>query len=298
VTIMVEKVRVKVPATSANMGPGFDSIGVAVTLYLTVDILNPSEQWQIDHDLGEGIPTDASNMVIETILRFAPDAQPHHLTMTSDIPTARGLGSSSSAIVAGIAIAEILVGATWSMDEKINMANEIEGHPDNIAPALAGGLVVSVAMDLTHVLWTKSLLDDVHFIATVPNRELLTKEARAVLPKELVFADAVRANGIGNVFVSKLLEGDIEAVGTLMEMDQLHEPFRAKLVPELGQIRQALSTVDGVYGTYLSGAGPTIMTLVQASASDQIVEAISQLNLDARIKTLDFASDGVIVEGM
>jgi homoserine kinase len=295
---MVDKVRVKVPATSANMGPGFDSIGVAVSLYLTVDIVGPSDKWQIDHELGEDIPNDDSNMVIETILRFAPDAKPHHLNMTSDIPTARGLGSSSSAIVAGIALAEILTGANWSMDDKINMANEIEGHPDNIAPALAGGLVVSVAMDLTNVLWTKSLLDDVHFIATIPNRELLTKDARAVLPKELVFADAVRANGIGNVFVSKLLEGDIEAVGTLMEMDQLHEPFRAQLVPELNQIRQSLLAVDGVYGTYLSGAGPTIMTLVQASASDQIVDAIRQLNLDAQIMTLDFASDGVIVEDM
>lgn len=295
---MVDKVRVKVPATSANMGPGFDSIGVAVSLYLTVDIVGPSDKWQIDHKLGEDIPNDDSNMVIETILRFAPDAKPHHLNMTSDIPTARGLGSSSSAIVAGIALAEILTGANWSMDDKINMANEIEGHPDNIAPALAGGLVVSVAMDLTNVLWTKSLLDDVHFIATIPNRELLTKDARAVLPKELVFADAVRANGIGNVFVSKLLEGDIEAVGTLMEMDQLHEPFRAQLVPELNQIRQSLLAVDGVYGTYLSGAGPTIMTLVQASASDQIVDAIRQLNLDAQIMTLDFASDGVIVEDM
>lgn len=295
---MVDKVRVKVPATSANMGPGFDSIGVAVSLYLTVDIVGPSDKWQIDHELGEDIPNDDSNMVIETILRFAPDAKPHHLNMTSDIPTARGLGSSSSAIVAGIALAEILTGAKWSMDDKINMANEIEGHPDNIAPALAGGLVVSVAMDLTNVLWTKSLLDDVHFIATIPNRELLTKDARAVLPKELVFADAVRANGIGNVFVSKLLEGDIEAVGTLMEMDQLHEPFRAQLVPELNQIRQSLLAVDGVYGTYLSGAGPTIMTLVQASASDQIVDAIRQLNLDAQIMTLDFASDGVIVEDM
>lgn len=295
---MVDKVRVKVPATSANMGPGFDSIGVAVSLYLTVDIVGPSDKWHIDHELGEDIPNDDSNMVIETILRFAPDAKPHHLNMTSDIPTARGLGSSSSAIVAGIALAEILTGANWSMDDKINMANEIEGHPDNIAPALAGGLVVSVAMDLTNVLWTKSLLDDVHFIATIPNRELLTKDARAVLPKELVFADAVRANGIGNVFVSKLLEGDIEAVGTLMEMDQLHEPFRAQLVPELNQIRQSLLAVDGVYGTYLSGAGPTIMTLVQASASDQIVDAIRQLNLDAQIMTLDFASDGVIVEDM
>lgn len=293
---MVENIRVKVPATSANMGPGFDSIGVAVTLYLTVDILGPSDKWLIDHDLGEDIPTDASNMVIETILRFAPDVTPHHLKMTSDIPTARGLGSSSSAIVAGIAIAEILTEANWSMDDKINMANEIEGHPDNIAPALAGGLVVSVAMDSRHVLWTKSLLDDVHFIATVPNHELLTKEARAVLPNELAFADAVRANGIGNVFVSKLLEGDIEAVGTLMEMDQLHEPFRAQLVPELDQIRQQLSTIDGVYGTYLSGAGPTVMTLVQASASAEIVAAIKQLNLDAEVMTLDFAQDGVIVE--
>lgn len=295
---MVEKMRVKVPATSANMGPGFDSIGVAVSLYLTIDILGPTDKWQIDHELGDNIPNDESNMVIETILRFAPDAQPHHLKMMSDIPTARGLGSSSSAIVAGIAIAEILANADWSMTDKINMANEIEGHPDNIAPALAGGLVVSVAMDLTHVLWTKSVLEDVHFIATVPNRELLTKEARAVLPKELTFAEAVRANGIGNVFVSKLLEGNIEAVGTLMEMDQLHEPFRAQLVPELGQIRQTLLGVDGVYGTYLSGAGPTIMTLVQASASDQIVESIRKLNLDAEIMTLDFAQDGVIVEGM
>lgn len=288
--------RIKVPATSANMGPGFDSIGVAVGLYLTVDIIGEADTWLIEHDLGEGIPTDESNMVIETILGLTPNAKAHHLKMTSDIPTARGLGSSSSAIVAGIAIAEILSGEEWDTTKKINIANEIEGHPDNIAPAIAGGLVVSVAMELTNVLWTKEVLDDVHFIALIPNRELLTKEARAVLPDDLVFADAVRANGIGNVFVSKLMEGDLTAVGQLMEMDQLHEPFRSQLVPELSQVRQALRAVTGVYGTYLSGAGPTIMTLVDASQTENIVKTIEALQLDAEIMTLDFAADGVIVE--
>lgn len=288
--------RIKVPATSANMGPGFDSIGVAVGLYLTVDIIGEADTWLIEHDLGEGIPTDESNMVIETILGLTPNAKPHHLKMTSDIPTARGLGSSSSAIVAGIAIAEILSGEEWDTTKKINIANEIEGHPDNIAPAIAGGLVVSVAMELTNVLWTKEVLDDVHFIALIPNRELLTKEARAVLPDDLVFADAVRANGIGNVFVSKLMEGDLTAVGQLMEMDQLHEPFRSQLVPGLSQVRQALRAVTGVYGTYLSGAGPTIMTLVDASQTENIVKTIEALQLDAEIMTLDFAADGVIVE--
>jgi homoserine kinase len=291
-------IRIKVPATSANMGPGFDSVGVALGLYLTLEIVGPSASWVIDHELGEGIPHDERNMVIETILRFAPDVAPHHLVMTSDIPTARGLGSSSSAIVAGIAIAEILSGQKWDTATKINMANELEGHPDNIAPAIAGGLVVSVAMDESHVLWTKAILDDVHFIAVVPHRELLTKAARAVLPKELSFTDAVRANGIGNVFVSKLFEGDLAAVGTLMEMDQLHEPFRASLVPELNQVRQALKAVEGVYGTYLSGAGPTVMTLVQAHHVDTILHVLEALDLDASVIPLDFASDGVIVEGM
>lgn len=293
---MTTMTRIKVPATSANMGPGFDSIGVAVGLYLTIDILGPADKWVIDHDLGEGIPHDQSNMIIETILHFVPNAEPQHLEMTSDIPTARGLGSSSSAIVAGIAVAEILSGAKWDVSQKINMANELEGHPDNIAPAIAGGLVVSVAMDLTNVVWTKAMLDDVHFIAVIPNRELLTKEARAVLPNALTFSDAVRANGIGNVFVSKLFEGDLTAVGTLMEMDQLHEPYRSNLVPELDQVRQALKDVPGVYGSYLSGAGPTIMTLVDAKETDRILTTIQSLDLDAQLKTLDFASDGVIVE--
>lgn len=284
--------RVIVPATSANLGPGFDSMGVAVQLFLTIDIVGESDEWLIEHNVGDDIPTDKSNMVIQTILTVAPETRPHHLKMKSDIPTARGLGSSSSAIVAGIEIADTINGKQWSTNEKINLANRLEGHPDNIAPAIAGGLVIAVAIHDDEVLWDKQTFPNAAFIVTIPNDELLTSDARRVLPDTLSFKEAVRANGIGNVLASKLMSGDLISAGRLMEMDMFHEPYRCHLVPQLGQVRTITNGLTGVYGTYLSGAGPTIMTLADEENAAEIAKAIEAQVENAVVKVLALDHEG------
>lgn len=284
--------RVIVPATSANLGPGFDSMGVAVQLFLTIDIIGESDEWLIEHNVGNNIPTDKSNMVIQTILTVAPETKPHHLQMKSEIPPARGLGSSSSAIVAGIEIADTLNDKRWTTNEKINLANQLEGHPDNIAPAIAGGLVIAVAINDDEVLWDKQTFPNAAFIVTIPNDELLTSDARRVLPDTLPFKEAVRASGIGNVLASKLMSGDLASAGRLMEMDLFHEPYRCRLVPQLSQIRTITKGLAGVYGTYLSGAGPTIMTLANEVHASDIAKIIENQIENAVVKVLALDHEG------
>ena len=135
--------KIIVPATSANIGPGFDSVGVAVSKYLTIEVLGESDRWLIEHDLERRIPSNERNLLIKVARRIAPAIQPHHLKMTSDIPLARGLGSSSSVIVAGIELANQLANLQLSNAEKLNFATKIEGHPDNVAPAIYGNLTIS-----------------------------------------------------------------------------------------------------------------------------------------------------------
>ena len=128
--------KIRVPATSANLGPGFDSCGIALSQYLTIDIGPETKQWQIDHQLGSAIPTDEKNLLIQTALDLAPKLTPHKITMTSDIPIARGLGSSSSVVVAGIELANRLGNLGMTPQQKVSYATKIEGHPDNVAPAI------------------------------------------------------------------------------------------------------------------------------------------------------------------
>ena len=128
--------KIIVPATSANIGPGFDSVGVAVSKYLTIEVLEERDEWLIEHDLNPRIPKDKRNLLIKVALQLAPNLQPYRLKMTSDIPLARGLGSSSSVIVAGIELANQLGKLDLTDDEKLDWANKIEGHPDNVAPAI------------------------------------------------------------------------------------------------------------------------------------------------------------------
>lgn len=128
--------RITVPATSANVGPGFDSVGIAVSKYLTIDVLEAQENWWIEHDLGEEIPSNEENLLLQTALQVASDLPPHRLKMTSEVPLARGLGSSSSVIVAGIELANQLGKLSLSDEDKLEIATKIEGHPDNVAPAI------------------------------------------------------------------------------------------------------------------------------------------------------------------
>ena len=241
--------KIIVPATSANIGPGFDSVGVAVSKYLIIEVLGKSDQWIIEHDLGRRIPSNERNLLIKVARRIAPAIRPHHLKMTTDIPLARGLGSSSSVIVAGIELANQLANLQLSNTEKLNLATKIEGHPDNVAPAIYGNLTISSYVN-GEVSTVVTKFPEVSLIAYIPNYELRTKDSRGVLPKELSYQEAVAASSIANVAIAALMKGDMVVAGQAIESDRFHEHFRQGLIKEFPKIKM-MAKEKGAYATYL-----------------------------------------------
>ena len=286
--------KIIVPATSANVGPGFDSVGIAVTRYLTIEVLEPSDAWLIEHDLGAGIPTDEKNLLLSTALSIAPAIQPHHIKMTSEVPLARGLGSSSSVIVAGIELANQLANLQLSDAEKLRIATEIEGHPDNVAPAIFGNMVIAsyIGEDVQYVTADFPSCD---LVAFVPSYQLKTSDSRNVLPKEWSYKEAVAASSVANVAIAALLKGDLLTAGRSIELDHFHERYRQSLVKEFPQVKEVAHQHDA-YATYLSGAGPTIMNLLAPEHTAAFVAALEKLGLEGQIFQLKIDTFGVRVE--
>lgn len=286
--------KIIVPATSANVGPGFDSVGIAVTRYLTIEVLEPADAWLIEHDLGAGIPTDEKNLLLSTALSIAPAIQPHHIKMTSEVPLARGLGSSSSVIVAGIELANQLANLQLSDAEKLRIATKIEGHPDNVAPAIFGNLVVAsyIGEDVQYVTADFPTCD---LVAFVPSYQLKTSDSRNVLPTEWSYKEAVAASSVANVAIAALLKGDLVTAGRSIELDHFHERYRQSLVKEFPQVKEVAHQHDA-YATYLSGAGPTIMNLLAPEHTAAFVAALEKLGLEGQIFQLKIDTFGVRVE--
>ena len=286
--------KIIVPATSANVGPGFDSVGIAVTRYLSIEVLEPADAWLIEHDLGAGIPTDEKNLLLSTALSIATAIQPHHIKMTSEVPLARGLGSSSSVIVAGIELANQLANLQLSDAEKLRIATEIEGHPDNVAPAIFGNMVIAsyIGEDVQYVTADFPSCD---LVAFVPSYQLKTSDSRNVLPKEWSYKEAVAASSVANVAIAALLKGDLVTAGRSIELDHFHERYRQSLVKEFPQVKEVAHQHDA-YATYLSGAGPTIMNLLAPEHTAAFVAALEKLGLDGQIFQLKIDTFGVRVE--
>ncbi|MCP1639314.1 homoserine kinase [Streptococcus gallinaceus] len=285
--------KITVPATSANIGPGFDSVGVALSKYLTIEILEEREDWFVEHDL-EYVPTDKYNLLIKTALTVKSDLQPHHVKMVSDIPLARGLGSSSSVIVAGIELANQLGKLELSQEEKLEIATKIEGHPDNVAPALFGNMVIASYVDKKINAVTVAF-PETAFVAFIPDYQLRTSDSRNVLPNQLSHKKAVAASAIANVAVAALLTGDMVRAGQAIESDMFHEQYRQKLVKEFHTIK-TISRENGAYATYLSGAGPTVMVLAPFDKVDQIIAKIKAENLEGEVCQLSVDTQGILVE--
>lgn len=286
--------KIIVPATSANVGPGFDSVGIAVTRYLTIEVLEPADAWVIEHGLGAGIPTDEKNLLLQTALSIAPAIQPHHIKMLSQVPLARGLGSSSSVIVAGIELANQLADLKLSDAEKLRIATKIEGHPDNVAPAIFGNMVIAsyIGEDVQYVTADFPSCD---LVAFVPSYQLKTSDSRNVLPKEWSYKEAVAASSVANVAIAALLKGDLVTAGRSIESDRFHERYRQSLVKEFPQVKE-VAHAHGAYATYLSGAGPTIMNLLAPEHTAAFVADLEKLGLDGDIFQLKIDTFGVRVE--
>ena len=283
---------IKVPASTANLGPGFDSIGMAVSLYLEVEILSVSDRWQVDHVMPK-IPNDKNNLIVKTALTVYPGMQPLHLRVKSDIPLAHGLGSSSSAIAAGIELANHFGKLGLSDEEKVQIGARIEGHPDNIAPTILGGLVVGTEVD-KHFDAVKAPLPPYSLVAYVPDYNLPTKKARGVLPKELPLKTATRGSAIANTLVASLFTQNYQMAGELMEKDVFHEPYREKLVPELLKVREVAHQKHALT-TYLSGAGSTIMTWIEDEHVRGSLSGLNKHGLKAKTLVLHLDEHGVQV---
>lgn len=283
---------IKTFASSANLGPGFDSIGMAVSLFLEVSVLGPAPAWRVDHDL-PGISHGADNLIVQSALKTDPALPPQHLRVTSNIPLARGLGSSSSAIAAGIELANQLQGLGLTAEDKVELGSQIEGHPDNIAPTILGGLVVGTFVN-DHFDTVQLPFLPYALVAYIPSYQLSTKKSRSVLPAQLTLKQAVQASAIANTFVASLAMKNYQQAGELMQADLFHEPYRQQLVPELATIRK-ISQEAGALATYLSGAGSTVMTVIKQDLASTFIKKLRDAGLTARIESLQPVKQGVQV---
>lgn len=286
--------KIIVPATSANVGPGFDSVGVAVTKYLEIQVCEEREEWMIEHQLGKWIPRDERNLLLKIALQIVPDLQPRRLKMVSDIPLARGLGSSSSVIVAGIELANQLGNLKLSDHDKLQLATKIEGHPDNVAPAIYGNLVIASSVE-DQVSAVVAPFPECAFLAYIPNYELRTRDSRGVLPKKLSYKEAVAASSIANVAIAALLTGDMVKAGQAIESDLFHERYRQELVREFATIKKVAKR-NGAYATYLSGAGPTVMVLADPDKMPKIKAELEKQPFKGKLHELQVDTQGVRVE--
>ncbi|KEK24159.1 homoserine kinase [Bacillus gaemokensis] len=285
--------KVRVPASTANVGPGFDSVGIALSLYLDVYVKGESTHWHVIHSFDSSIPNDERNLIVSTALRVCPSLSSYIIEVTSNIPLTRGLGSSASAIVAGIELANQLGELQLTADEKVHLATSFEGHPDNVAASIFGGTVIG-AMDGNHVSVVRIESKELGVISLIPNEELNTNKSRSVLPKTFQFHDAVRASAVSNVLVAALCQKKWEIVGDMMERDQFHEPYRSELVPLLPSIRQCAKKF-GAYGTALSGAGPSIFILTSYEKRQEIAEQLAKVFPDIGVCELDIDHEGIVV---
>ena len=291
--------QIKVPGSTANLGPGFDSIGLAVSRYLELNV-QTAEEWFFSSDSEDliGIPPDETNLVCEVAKHvgklFGVVIPPCHVVMTSNIPLARGLGSSAAAIVAGIELGCFFYKESVTPAEKVRIASLWESHPDNVAASVYGGLVIGThSEESTHVI--AAGVPEIDLVCLIPKNEVLTKTARGVLPSQLAFAEAVKAGSIGNVLTAAALTGDWKLAGEMMGKDLYHQPYRKQLIPLLDEALTYASTQEDIYGAALSGAGPTILCITKQGYGQQVADKISQAFEGIEIDVLSPASDGVQV---
>lgn len=265
---MSQNVQVKVPASTANLGPGFDTLGMALSLYLWIEMgIADRTSIELYGDNLEGVSTDSSNLIYKVAqMVFAQAGVEHpHLTIKvrSDIPLTRGLGSSASAIIGGLAAANALIGNKLTMHELFQIATRLEDHPDNVGASLFGG-IIAARWDQQEAHHIKIEPDErLEVLVIIPDYHLSTDKARKILPKEVSMKDAVHNIASVSLLVSALAAGNLEMIRYAMK-DVLHQPYRAKLIPGMSKILQE-ATNHGALGVALSGAGPTLLALVDAS---------------------------------
>lgn len=293
-------IKIQIPATSANLGAGFDALGLALNFYNYINI-EESDKTEIISLDDIAVPDDETNLVYESAKKVydicGRKLSGLRIEQINNIPMARGLGSSSACIVGGLVGANKLLGSPLSADELVDLAALIEGHPDNTAPALLGGIVTAV-FDGKKVHWVKQeVFTTLKFVAIIPDFELKTEKARSCLPVEVSHKDAVFNLSRAALFSASLLTGKFENLRTAVE-DRLHQPYRLPLIKNADYVFD-LAYAHDAYAVYMSGAGPTIMAVVDHNNS--YFAGKMRFSLDNRglegwiVKELEIDNKGTII---
>jgi homoserine kinase len=303
----VEWVRVWVPASTANLGAGFDALGLALGLYNEIEVEQGGDGDGLRLVIeGEGADRlqalGAQNLVARavagTLAHFGVPPTSIRVRMVNRIPLSRGLGSSSAAVVGGVAAAATLAGVSLAPEELLDLALPLEGHPDNIAPALLGGLTVATLVEGKVRCVKLPVPDTLQAIAVIPDFRLSTVKARQALPPTVPRRDAVFNVGRVALFLAALQAGRLDLLREAVK-DRLHEPYRAPLVPGMPEVL-AEGERAGALACFLSGAGPTLLALVAGDPGDVGQRMVrcwhEQAGVTARAQALAIDREGVRIE--
>ena len=303
------KVSVKVPATTANLGPGFDCLGLALPLYnevtveetvmpgsgIEINIIDENETYDI-----LSIPKDKNNIVykaIELLYNFiGQSVNDIKITIKTNIPVTRGLGSSASVIIGGLVAANELLGRPADNAALLSIASEVEGHPDNIAPAMFGGFCLASLEEDGSVTYSK--LDwpcDWKLTVLIPDYELDTRIARSVLPEKIKIQDAAYNIRKCAMLIDAVYRKDSELMKKSLK-DRIHQPYREGLIKGFKELNEFLENKDDILGCVISGAGPTILVISKNDGFEKVQNDVKKIfedfNVNCDIRTFNIENEG------
>jgi homoserine kinase len=307
----MKHISLSVPATSANLGPGFDTLGLAVSLWNDVTLIAEGSfsrtktrhvQVEIAGAGVDSLPRDATNVVVRAAFQVFAEAHRWpaalRVILVNRIPVSRGLGSSSAAIVGGLAAANRLLDNVLSQERLIEMAVRMEGHADNVVPAFLGNICACTVIDGRPHYWSIPAPSDLQAVVCVPELLLPTKKARAVLPKKVALKDAVFTAGHVALLLGAFSQKRYDWLAEAMD-DVLHQPARARLVPGLFDVIKEAREA-GAYGAALSGAGSCVLALAPKSKAARIGEAMHEVfkrrDVQSQILSLTLEKKGIRVK--
>jgi homoserine kinase len=300
------KIIVKVPATSANLGPGFDALGLALDLWneaAFVSMKNQKISVTIEGEGRDKLPTDQSNAVVEAALQIyklaGESCNGLRIHCVNRVPLGSGLGSSSAALLTGMLGANAILGEPFSREQILKLAIETEGHPDNVAPAMLGGLVASIIHE-SHVISSRLTLTGqqtpIHITVVFPDFDFPTKQARALLPKQIDRRDAIYNISRAVIVTEAFRLGDLDMLAEAMT-DRLHQPYRLPLIPGAQAAMEAMKQA-GAAAVALSGAGPSLIafsTRREAAIGRAGQQAFAEAGLSSRVFKLKINRKGAQV---
>ncbi|WAA09754.1 homoserine kinase [Fervidibacillus albus] len=296
---MSKQVSICVPASSANLGSGFDTVAVALQMYTTIDLkISDRTHFRFQGMIDKSLPSGKDNLIYraaEKLFREVGEKPPElEGTVNIGIPVARGLGSSGAAIVGGLVGANFLAGQPLKKEELFQLAAEMEGHPENVGASLFGGIIVAAKRErggyaFTQINPPKNLMA----VAFIPEQQLSTSKARNVLPTTYSKEESIHAVSHSALLVAALAKGELSLLWEAMD-DRLHQPYRKKLIPAFDRLKEVVKE-NGALGIAISGAGPTILAFTSKDDGQfihQIKTAYPDLQIEGEVKPIYFDRRG------